>query len=51
MGTTLLDRLNVPVALLAFGLRRLPIPFPPEELLLEHGTVYMKKTVTGVNSR
>jgi hypothetical protein len=25
MGTTLLDRLNVEVALLAFGLRRLPM--------------------------
>jgi len=29
MGTTLRERLNVPVALLAFGLRRFPMGVPP----------------------
>jgi hypothetical protein len=51
MGTTLLDRLNVPVALLAFGVRRLPIIFPPVcQYLSSEAVFFKKKTGTGNNS-
>jgi hypothetical protein len=47
MGTTLLDRLKVEVALLAFGLRRLPMGFPPVISKSDADVALRKKTGNG----